>query len=108
MSSSDRALINAFREITSMADRINLPKTIVDRANNLFKQVHDGKNLKGRANDAIASACLYIACRQEGVPRTFKVCCNFFLFNNLLLHSCLILIPYSHLITSISQTGKFE
>lgn len=74
MSSSDRALINAFREINAMADRINLPKTIVDRANNLFKQVHDGKNLKGRANDAIASAALYIACRQEGVPRTFKVC----------------------------------
>lgn len=75
MSSSDRALINAFREINGMADRINLPKTIVDRANTLFKQVHDGKNLKGRANDAIASACLYIACRQEGVPRTFKEIC---------------------------------
>ena len=30
------------------------------------------KSLKGRSNDAIASACLYIACRQEGVPRTFK------------------------------------
>lgn len=75
MSSSDRALVNAFREITGMADRINLPKTIVDRANTLFKQVHDGKNLKGRANDAIASACLYIACRQEGVPRTFKEIC---------------------------------
>ncbi|CAG0882151.1 unnamed protein product [Cyprideis torosa] len=26
-------------------------------------------------NDAIASACLYIACRQEGVPRTFKEIC---------------------------------
>ncbi|KAI5639642.1 transcription factor TFIIB repeat domain-containing protein [Phthorimaea operculella] len=75
ISSTDRALINAFREINTMADRINLPKTIVDRANNLFKQVHDGKNLKGRANDAIASACLYIACRQEGVPRTFKEIC---------------------------------
>lgn len=75
MSSSDRALINAFKEINSMADRINLPRTIVDRANNLFKQVHDGKNLKGRSNDAIASACLYIACRQEGVPRTFKEIC---------------------------------
>lgn len=71
-SSSDRTLINAFRTISSMADRINLPKTIVDRANNLFKMVHDGKNLKGRSNDAIAAACLYIACRQEGVPRTFK------------------------------------
>lgn len=75
MSSSDRALINAFREISAMADRINLPRTIVDRANNLFKQVHDGRNLKGRSNDAIASACLYIACRQEGVPRTFKEIC---------------------------------
>lgn len=29
----------------------------------------------GRSNDAIASACLYIACRQEGVPRTFKEIC---------------------------------
>lgn len=43
-----------------------------DRTNNLFKQVYEQKSLKGRANDAIASACLYIACRQEGVPRTFK------------------------------------
>merc|ERR1719430_2686748 len=72
VSSSDRALINAFRSISNMCDRINLPKTITDRANSLFKMVHDGRNLKGRANEAIASACLYIACRQEGVPRTFK------------------------------------
>jgi len=72
VSSSDRTLITAFRTIASMCDRINLPKTITDRANTLFKMVHDGKNLKGRSNDAIGSACLYIACRQEGVPRTFK------------------------------------
>ena len=38
----------------------------------LFQKVHVGKNLRGRSNDAIASACLYISCRQEGVPRTFK------------------------------------
>lgn len=75
MSSSDRTLIAAFKEISQMADRIQLPKTIVDRANKLFKQVHDGKNLRGRSNDAKASACLYIACRQEGVPRTFKEIC---------------------------------
>ncbi|NIG59359.1 Transcription initiation factor IIB [Pontoporia blainvillei] len=73
MSSSDRAMMNAFKEITTMADRINLPRNIVDRTNNLFKQVYEQKSLKGRANDAIASACVYIACRQEGVPRTFKV-----------------------------------
>ncbi|VDI41551.1 transcription initiation factor IIB-like isoform X2 [Mytilus edulis] len=75
MSSADRALINAFREIGNMGDRLNLPKMIADRANNLFKQVNDGKALKGRSNDAIAAACMYIACRQEGVPRTFKEIC---------------------------------
>ncbi|XP_064616587.1 transcription initiation factor IIB-like [Liolophura sinensis] len=75
LNSSDRTLLNAFREIGQMADRLNLPKMIADRANTLFKQVHEGKTLKGRSNDAIASACMYIACRQEGVPRTFKEIC---------------------------------
>jgi transcription initiation factor TFIIB len=71
MSSSDRTLINAFKEIGTMADRINLTRTIVDRANRLFKDVHDGKNLKGHSTDASASACLYIACRW--VPFTEQV-----------------------------------
>ena len=64
-STSDRTLINAFRTIANMADRINLPKTITDRANVLFKMVSEGKNLKGRSNDAIAAACLYRKVFQE-------------------------------------------
>jgi len=71
-SNSDRALMDAFRTMSNMADRINLPRTITDRANALFKVVYEGRNLKGRSNSAIAAACLYIACRQDGVPRTFK------------------------------------
>ena len=31
--------------------------------------------LKGRANDAVAAACIYIACRQEEMPRYFKEIC---------------------------------
>lgn len=72
---SDRSLVTAFREISTMADRLNLPKSIVERCNSLFKQVHEEKHLKGRANDAVAAACLYIACRQEEVPRSFKEIC---------------------------------
>jgi len=75
MSNSDRTLISVFKEIASMADRISLTKNIVDRANKLFKQVYESKSLRGRPNDAISAACLYIACRQEGVPRTFKEIC---------------------------------
>lgn len=49
---------------------------VQDRADALFKQVNVSKTLKGRSNDGIASACLYIACRQESVPRTFKGLCS--------------------------------
>jgi transcription initiation factor TFIIB len=75
MSATDRGLVNAFRDIGTMADKLNLPRIIIDRCNALFKQVHEEKQLKGRANDAVAAACLYIACRQEGVPRSFKEIC---------------------------------
>ena len=46
VSGSDRTLLNAIREISTMAARINLPKLIIDRANQLFKQVNDQKTLK--------------------------------------------------------------
>ncbi len=93
MSVSDRSLTNAFREITNMASKINLPKSIVvrmcvcnrndiimitplqDRCKILYKQVYQEKQLRGRANDAVAAACLFIACRQEDVPRSFKEIC---------------------------------
>ena len=106
MTATDRGLVNAFKDIGTMADKLNLPRSIVvrfnpncpflcatsfvlyqlsysylvhihtqDRCNALFKQVHEEKHLKGRANDAVAAACLYIACRQEEVPRSFKEIC---------------------------------
>ena len=75
MSSSDRTLANGIKDIGEMADRIHVPKAVVDRAQIIFKSVHLGKNLKGRSTHAITAASLYIACRQESVPRTFKEIC---------------------------------
>jgi len=108
VSSSDRALINAFRSISNMCDRINLPKTINDRANQLFKMVHDGRSLKGRSNEAIASACLYIACRQEGVPRTFKEIVAVSTVSKKEIGRCFKLIIKAHDTTvEIITTGDF-
>jgi len=75
MNAADRALSAAYREIGAMADRMNFPGSLVDRAKVNFKEAYESRQLKGRSNDAIAAACLYIACRQEGVPRTFKEIC---------------------------------
>ncbi|KAM4641362.1 transcription initiation factor IIB-like [Discoglossus pictus] len=105
MSSSDSAMMNAFKEITNMADRINLPRNIVDQTNNLFKQVYEQKSLKGRSNDAIASACLYIACRQEGVPRTFKEICAVSRISKKEISRCLKLILKANV--DLTTTGDF-
>ena len=64
-----------------------------DRADVIFKQVQESKALKGRSNDAIASACLYIACRQEAVPRTFKGMIIYMTKNQLI---CIVDIGQKH------------
>ncbi|KAG0625566.1 hypothetical protein M758_2G065400 [Ceratodon purpureus] len=71
-SNPDRSLIIAFKSIGTMADRLGLVSTIKDRANEIYKKVEDLKSIRGRSHDAVLAACLYIACRQEDKPRTFK------------------------------------
>ena len=109
VASSDRTLINSFRTIAEMSDRINLPRNIVDRANIMFKMIHDGKSLKGRSNDAIAAASLYIACRQEGVPRTFKEIVAVSTISKKEIGRCFKLILKAHEETNVEliTTGDF-
>ncbi|CAL9148382.1 transcription initiation factor IIB [Musa acuminata AAA Group] len=72
----DRNLILAFKTIATMADRLGLVATIKDRANEIYKKIEDLKSIRGRNQDAILAACLYIACRQEDRPRTVKEICS--------------------------------
>ncbi|KAJ6332072.1 hypothetical protein OIU76_010454 [Salix suchowensis] len=48
----------------------------LDRANEIYKKVEDQKSSRGRNQDALLAACLYIACRQEDKPRTVKEICS--------------------------------
>ncbi|GFP92201.1 transcription initiation factor iib-2 [Phtheirospermum japonicum] len=75
-SNPDRSLILGFKTIATMAERLGLVATIKDRANEIFKKVEDQKSSRGRNQDAILAACLYIACRQEDKPRTVKEICS--------------------------------
>lgn len=75
MNNTDRQMTQAISVIREMSERIHLAKTIQDQAARLFKDVLDSKALRGKNNEAQAAACLYIACRKEGVPRTFKEIC---------------------------------
>jgi len=75
MNSSDRQLISAFKIIGEMCERIHLAKSIKDQADLVYTKALETKQLKGKNSEAVAAACLYIACRKEGVPRTFKEIC---------------------------------
>lgn len=75
LSAADRNKINAFREIENMAHKINLTQDIISSAMEIYKRVYESKALKGKNSDAIIAASVYIACRKEGVPRTFKEIC---------------------------------
>lgn len=75
LNAADRTLTSSFKEIARMAERISLPQSIIDRASELFKHIDDIKTLRGRSTDGVIAASLYIACRLESVPRTFKEIC---------------------------------
>uniref|UniRef100_A0A9J2PQC3 Transcription initiation factor IIB n=2 Tax=Ascaris TaxID=6251 RepID=A0A9J2PQC3_ASCLU len=71
----DRQMTEALGVIREMSARMQLPKSIEDSAAKVFRDVVDTRALVGKNNEAKAAACLYIACRKEGVPRTFKEVC---------------------------------
>ena len=72
---SEEALLDKFRIIQTMGERISLSKLVIDSAKQLYKKVEDDKLLKGKTTEAIVAACIYIACREQGVTRTFKEIC---------------------------------
>lgn len=72
MRGPDRALKNGFGMIQSYCERGFLTQTIIDKAQSIFKEVESKKLLKGKNLEGSIGACIYIACKSEGCPRTFK------------------------------------
>ncbi|XP_062179505.1 transcription initiation factor IIB-like [Phragmites australis] len=76
----EKAMPEAFRAIAGMAERLGIAASVRDRAQDVFKRMEDAKGKGhhyytkggGRSGDALYAACLYIACRSAGAPRTFK------------------------------------
>jgi transcription initiation factor TFIIB len=67
-----RGLKNGLNLIQAFCERSNISKTISDRAQHVFKMVESQKMLKGKNLEGAVGACLYIACKLEGAPLTFK------------------------------------
>jgi len=73
---AEKSLLSAWKEIGAMCDQISLPKSIADIAKQLYKRADSDKILRGKSQDAAVACCIFIACRQARVPRTFKEICQ--------------------------------
>jgi transcription initiation factor TFIIB len=68
----NKALLQAYQLIGHYAESISLPTTVSNTAKQLFKLVEESKQFRGKSQETIIAGCLFIACRQCNVPRTFK------------------------------------
>lgn len=68
---ANRNRIAGFTEIRQMVGALGLYTGLSEQACRLFRIAQDDGLLPGRSIEAMASACLYAACRIDGHPRTF-------------------------------------
>lgn len=69
--SKERGLKFSLGEINRITSALELSKSVQEISSVLFRRVHNEDLLPGRSYEGMSSACVYIACRQEGIPRTF-------------------------------------
>lgn len=67
-----KGLLTAYKEVGALCDAIGIPKNVSDTAKHLFKMVHDAGAFKGKSQETIIAGCIFIACRQCKVDRTFR------------------------------------
>jgi len=71
-----RVLLESFMKISQMASRLQLPRSVVTKAQEFYKTFVDCKELKVRKGEALQAVCLYISWKLSGVPRTIKELCT--------------------------------
>jgi transcription initiation factor TFIIB len=72
---TEKHLLQAFKQIQLMCESIGLSRVVCDCAKQFFKKADDENLLKGKGTEAIIAACIYIACKEQKVDRTFKEVC---------------------------------
>ena len=82
MEYKERSLYHIFKDIEeTMTMKMGLPKSIVERAKELYKDVKSKRLSRGEVHKALIACCVYYACKIEnmaGVTRSRKEIIGFF------------------------------
>jgi transcription initiation factor TFIIB len=53
-------------------EKLGLQCSVIEKTACIYRKVQHNKMIRGRTTQAVLAACVYIACRQVGIPRTLN------------------------------------
>ncbi|MFW6382956.1 MAG: transcription initiation factor IIB, partial [Haloferacaceae archaeon] len=68
----ERNLQFALSEIDRMASALGVPRSVREVASVIYRRALKEDLIRGRSIEGVATAALYAACRQEGIPRSLE------------------------------------
>ncbi|KAI9501488.1 transcription initiation factor IIB [Coemansia spiralis] len=76
-SKNNHNLVEAYKEISGLCDAYDMSRSTVDIAKQLYKKVESEPSIyRGKKANVLIAACIFVACRQDGAPRTYKEICS--------------------------------
>lgn len=69
---TNKSLQAAYGQISALCESFQIPKPVAETAKLLYKITDDGKVFKGKSQDAVIAGCIFIACRQHDMGRSFR------------------------------------
>lgn len=69
---SNKKLLEAYVQISTLCDGFQLPTNVSDTAKHYYKLIQEAKVCRGRKLDVVLASCIFIACRHCSVTRTFQ------------------------------------
>jgi transcription initiation factor TFIIIB Brf1 subunit/transcription initiation factor TFIIB len=69
-SNSQRSWMGIFDSINLCCSHAGLPKSIIMDACGMYKQMEDAQKVRGETRRALIGAAIFVACRNNGVPRS--------------------------------------
>lgn len=68
----NKSLLQAYKQIGALCDGWQLPNSVSDTAKHIFKDADESKLFRGKSQEALIAGCVFLACRRNNVPRSFR------------------------------------
>ena len=72
LSTTDKSKLKAVRSVEDIVTCMELPDIIMERSKEIVNEIETKHHMHKGQLEAIGAVVVYIACREKGIPRTFK------------------------------------